>query len=162
MQARVSQLEREVQSLRGLVRDLGVRLARLELSEFELVPEASEASGVGYHSPPARGSANASPGQTGGDHPGRPAEQQGGAEGLRREVAISIGNFLRQALNGKPHGTSGRSRVTLQHRYYIVCLALAGHLYPAPLILTTFAAVRNLCVEGSECGDYVGNLRLFF
>ena len=160
--AEVQALREEVADLRELVRELGRRLARVELGHpgFER-GSGSAGSGsfcllsdrpavLGDSQPPlvsassSRADRDPEPSAPGGD--------------LRIEVARSIGEFSGRCLRGEPRGTSGRSRLSQQSRYYIVCRDFRFNLYDPPIICTSFAECKRLCFLEGECGDsiYVG------
>lgn len=78
--------------------------------------------------------------------------QPGDTEG-RRLLAEEIGQFLRRSVSGQPRGTSGRDRLSLQNRCYVVVADFAGVLQQPPRFYSAFAPVRDQCKRGSDCGS---------
>ena len=141
----VSDLRRELRQLKLLVASLVARVEFLESiqregSEFEVVvgptaPEPSSASACAAQSP----------------QPSATVGPAGEADVLRREVAEEIGRFLRRCLDGQARGSSGRHRVRLANRYYIVCRDHTLKVYNPPLILSAFREVKS-------CASSTGSL----
>ena len=73
----------------------------------------------------------------------------------RLALAKEIGKFLRRAIAGQPRGSSGRDRLKLQNRCYLVVADFEGKALPAPKFLTSFQEVKAICKRGSEAGDSV-------
>ena len=128
--------------LRAEVARQGVRIQQLELE----VAEGGEGFEVVEHEQPGEpASASASePAQV-----LRPAPEGAESESERREVAAEVGRFLRAQLDGTRAGSSGRGKVKLPNRCYVVCRDYAGTVYDPPLVLERFYEVRNLCKQGS-------------
>jgi hypothetical protein len=76
----------------------------------------------------------------------------------RVAVAEEVGRFLGRASRGEFRGSSGRSKVNLSSRIYVVLAPFDGRLFPEPRLFTVFAKVRELCLRGPDSGDsiYVG------
>ena len=62
----------------------------------------------------------------------------------REEIAKSCGNFFRRALQGQPRGTSGRDRLQLQNRGYVVLADHSGRRLPEPLFTVLCRSARAL------------------
>ena len=73
----------------------------------------------------------------------------------REEIAKSCGHFFRRALRGQPRGTSGRDRLQLQNRGYVVLADHSGRRLPEPLFTESFAEVQGLCKRGADLGDSI-------
>ena len=73
----------------------------------------------------------------------------------RLALAKEIGKFLRRAVAGQPRGSSGRDRLKLQNRCYLVVADFEGKLFAEPKFLTSFQEVKAICKRGSEAGDSV-------
>lgn len=73
----------------------------------------------------------------------------------REEIAKSCGAFFRRALRGQPRGTSGRDRLQLPNRGYVVLADHSGQRLPEPLFTESFAEVRGLCKRGADLGDSI-------
>ena len=142
-----SLLSGDLQALTRAVAQLTARVEALELrhatgdpqeSEFELVGSAASA-----------------------DRPASAASERVNTSGLsaqRVEVAEEVGRFLGRAYRGEFRGSSGRSKVNLSSRIYVVLAGFDGLLLPEPRLFSTFHKVRELCQRGPDSGDsiYVG------
>lgn len=73
----------------------------------------------------------------------------------RRQLAIEIGQFLRRALNGEHRGSSGRDRLKLANRCYLILADFRGRRLPKPICSDSFQDVRNLCKIGPDAGDSI-------
>ena len=76
-------------------------------------------------------------------------------ERFRLEVASGVGRFFARALSGDHRGGSGRERVHLPSRVYVVCRDFAGRRYDPVLIKYSFAAIRSLVKPHGDCGNSV-------
>lgn len=70
----------------------------------------------------------------------------------RQNLALQIGQFIRRALAGEPLGSSGRDRLSLQNRCYLVFAEYEGNHLRPPLFTRQFSDVRERCKRGSDCG----------
>ena len=87
---------------------------------------------------------------------GPPERRIGASWEFREEVARGIGAFLKRSLNGEPRGSSGRDRVALGSRYYILVRDKAGHVYRDPVqIHSRFSRVKEVCCVGRDWGDSI-------
>ena len=73
----------------------------------------------------------------------------------REEVAREIGAFLRRSLNGENRGSSGRDKVSLQNRVYIVVRDIDGRVYDPIRLETKFHVVKGLCHRAGSFGDSI-------
>lgn len=71
----------------------------------------------------------------------------------RRALAREIGRFLRRGADGVHRGTSGRDRLKLANRCYLVIKDFGGRTLSHPLFFESFQEVRELCKRGSDLGD---------
>ncbi len=143
-------LESEVQRLLGLVDRLTLRVVSLEdrLAEVERFGRSEAgASERGAPSVTSQGGSSAWTSVTSAVTPILPEDTAG-----REELARHIGRFLKRGLAGEFRGSSGRDRLRLQNRYYLICRDFHGANLPEPLLAHSFAEVRNQCKRGSECG----------
>ena len=87
--------------------------------------------------------------------PGEP-DLQGPVESTdrvgRERLARQIGRFIRRALRGEILSTSGRDRLALQNRCYLVFQNFAGERFDPPIFTQVFSEVRDSCKRGSDCG----------
>ena len=73
----------------------------------------------------------------------------------RAALARENGKFLRRCLNGEPRGTSGRDRLALQNRCYIVLADYFGHRLQETAFFSAFQPVKELCKRGPDCGSSI-------
>ncbi len=79
-------------------------------------------------------------------------------EAERIKVAEELGAFLRRSLDGVHRGASGRHKIKLRNRIYILCRDLAGRTYNPPRLFQfqSFTAPRPLIKDSSgNCRDSV-------
>ena len=166
----VASLRSELQALRALLDQLDQRVSALEESAvYEVVDSPPPAvAGAAYGAVSGRGSASLSssarapaspvrsasaevatafPDGSSEVNPGAPTSQ------YRLQVAEGVGRFLARALAGQARGTSGRDRLSLASRLYIVCRNARGETYSVPLVLNSFARVKELCFVGGRGSD---------
>eukprot|EP00434_Breviolum_minutum_P045692 symbB.v1.2.041020.t1/scaffold7747.1/size9541/1 len=79
-----------------------------------------------------------------------PEDRQG-----RERLAAEIGRWIRRALGGDFRGTSGRDRLRLQNRLYLIFSNFEGIALVPPLYVDRFSEVRRICKRGSDCGRAV-------
>ena len=73
----------------------------------------------------------------------------------RRLLAQEIGRFLVRCVRGQPRGTSGRDRLKLQNRLYIILGDFEGNVFDEPIVAFEFAPVKSICKRGSDCGKAI-------
>ena len=76
-------------------------------------------------------------------------------EADRLQLAREAGAFLRRCLEGDHRGTSGRSRLRLSSRVYILCRDYNGTCYNPVQIHHSFGSLRSLVKVGSSCGSSI-------
>lgn len=155
----VQAIRTEIESLRLSIQALSLRLEGLEESLLR-VEEAEERRSEGPSRGPASSRAAASSaasvtseGTAWTSLTSRPIPVED-HEG-RLELAKQIGLFLRRASRGENRGTSGRDRLRLQSRYYVVVKDFEGAEYQPPLFFDRFAPVREHCKRGPNTGSSV-------
>lgn len=146
----------EVEQLRQQLQRLEIRVGQLEeqVGPFEIV-QTPEGQGYPLQAPAATsGAAPASsrPGSGIASASGsvEPADRAG-----RELLAREVGQFVRRCLDGQPRGSSGRDRLRLANRYYLVFADFEGVPLQEPLFTSVFADVKNLCKRGADCGQAV-------
>lgn len=123
----LSQLRSELASLVRRVDDLEAQVHSLD--GFEVVE-------------PATTSAPASSGSV-------PSDQD------RTEAAKQTGQFFLRALLGQPRGDSGRGRVKLQNRIYVVIRRFDGSVHTDPVeVYSHFSAVKAIVAEGGRGNQF--------
>ena len=70
---------------------------------------------------------------------------------LRSEAAKQTGQYFQRALLGQSRGDSGRSRVKLQNRIYVVVRTFAGSVHTTPVqVYTKYSSVEAIVAEGGR------------
>lgn len=136
----ISELRIALAELQVQLAALALRVERLEAESaagFEVVSSPPTSSGA---CPPSSASAGAVL-----------AEDTAG----RTSVAQQIGHFLARCLAGEDRGSSGRDRLQLQSKVYIVLADFSGHKFSSPQIFFNFGDVKAACKRGSSAGDSI-------
>ena len=141
MSARLA-FQRELESLRAELAQLAIRVDRLAERALEADFEVVEATtSAGSEVPPSLAPAR-------GPHTDRE----------REEAAKDTGRFFKRCLEGKPRGDSGRGRIRLQNRIYVVVRTYQLEVHTNPVIvLDKFSEVKKLVChpEADAFGDSV-------
>lgn len=141
-------LAREVVELRARVAELSRLVATLQAdvelrSEFELVgeplPVPSVAAVTAVEAPAPTRSVN-----------GIPVE--------RLALAQSIGRWVKRCLRGEHRGLSGREKVNLQSRVYLVFRGVDCTVFNPPQVFFTLCEAKPFCKTSAGPGDsvYIG------
>lgn len=139
-------LRAELESLRLDCAALANKVDRLvtlvDSADFELV--TTESSGNTDRDPASSGAPS-----------GGPASQYSTLE--REEAARATGAFFVRCLAGRPRGDSGRSRIQLQARIYVVVRCFSGQVHSDPvLVFERYSQVkRQVCGPSDNFGDSV-------
>lgn len=82
---------------------------------------------------------------------------EGGLTWLEREeICRGIGAFVKKSLSGSFHGTSGRDRINLPSRIWIVFRDYQGAVYSPPKVFRQFTFCKPLVKRGgSDLGESV-------
>lgn len=131
-----SELQLQIAELRAALAALTLRVQELEGAESESVGSFELAGGSGGPSTALASSQAIDP----ADH------------GARAELAKQIGAFIKRALRDDHRGSSGRDRLRLSSRYYLVFASFDGERFNPPRLCDTFGEVRALCKRASNCG----------
>ena len=150
-------LASEVEGLREDLRAVNRKLDRLlelvvghvetsSVSSFELVGQ--EASDSAEHSASAPGPTSSPPAS---------AATAGQSWAERERICAEIGNFLCRALAGGHRGNSGREKLKLASRLYLVIRDFRGTVTTRPVrVVFKFSEVKELCCsEGNNWGDSI-------
>ena len=136
LERELAALRLEVEALRGRVEAVEGAAARDSVSEFSVVTEIL--------------------GQDPNVLPSGEPRSAGYCVGTtREEICRSIGQWLRRALAGLPRGPSGRERIGLASRYYLVCRDIHGQDHNPPLFFASWKAAKDSCFRAGEPGDSV-------
>lgn len=152
-----------------LRRELALVVARVDLLEVQLrdlqaAPRAATAAPVTVNYSFLGSPSTASGSVADSVVPGADARQspvpvsQGAAqysEEFRSRVAAEAGLFVRRALDGLHRGESGRDRVKLQSRIYLVFRDFRGTVYNPVKVCNTFGEVKHLVKPDGHAGDSV-------
>ena len=132
MGTRRGDLRTELAEVTAQLADLSIRVSALE-------ERLEEEEWIGIDTTPSTGAA--SRGEI--DPQDRPA---------RERLCRDIGLFLRRAVRGERLGSSGRDRLRLQNRCYLIVKDYEGRVVEPPIFTESFAAVKQRCKRGSELG----------
>lgn len=135
----------------GLLAERGRELPEVASTTYSLVtPAASQAAGssssgvgAGYNQSVVHPKAKA---------PAAPIVQ---SWETREAIAADVGRWLRASLEGEHRGNSGRDRINLSSRLYIVIKDFSGVVTTHPVrIFSRFSEVRAICFQG-HWGDSI-------
>lgn len=93
--------------------------------------------------------------------PGLVSEQSGVGERCvlswaeRENIADGIGLFLARSLAGAHRGSSGRDKIPLQSRLWIICRDFNGQIYSPVKVVRSWSSCKILCKPGPTPGDSV-------
>lgn len=73
----------------------------------------------------------------------------------RVALAKEIGDFVVRSLEGQHRGSSGRSRLNLPSRLYVIFADYDGVRYAPPRVVKSFADAAALCKRGASCGGAI-------
>ena len=167
LELRVQHLEELVVELREQVRVLQNRLDEANsLAGFDLVQQPAPSSPprvARASSSPVNPSPQSPPPNTPcltawntGPAPSLP-ERSGSSvpAGERAAACREIGLFLRRALDGVHRGSSGRDRLPLQSRYWIVVRDFSGAVFSPIKVCRNFSECAACCKRGPDCGESI-------
>ena len=147
MSSEVSSLKSEVLVLRSLCESALTRVTELEERVQRLEAEREETKSWTRVS--SAGSADSARGSS------LEVDKEDQSSRRRRQLAVEIGQFLRRALNGEHRGSSGRDRLKLANRCYLILADFRGRRLPKPICSDSFQDVRNLCKIGADVGGSI-------
>ena len=170
----------EIQEIRRDLVDLSVRVSLLTARVFQLESQRSEPAPA-YHTPPASpvviiytggvGSAVdlppfplsrstvglPSPSST-SSLPSSPVVLPGAAVEFGPErvaIAEEAGRFLRRALDGNHRGSSGREKLRISSRFYLLLREHSGVLHNPAQLHRSWASIKPLVKPAGDCGTSV-------
>ncbi|CAE7391577.1 ANK3, partial [Symbiodinium necroappetens] len=146
-------------------RDLQARVARLESEGYVLVRGDPD-----HSTTPPRPSGYDLPTSTSTSSPARPPSVACGSSGsltasssatpsdaFRQRVADDIGAYIQRCLSGNNRGSSGRERVNLASRIYVIASDAAGNLYDPVRVENTWRDTQPLVTVGPGPGKQFGD-----
>lgn len=153
LRAEIDSLRSSLEALRIEVRELGDRVIELEGSGGHL-----ESSPPG--APSVAASAKAASISTGHYSVLSASPSSRGSVAVedteaRAQLAREIGNFIRRALEGDFRGSSGRDRLRLASKWYLVFADFHGNRVNPPRVLRNFSEASALCKQGPDAGQSV-------
>ena len=146
----------EIEALRGGLEALRVQVGSLERRVREAEGRRGSTESYSFVSEEALSSSSLGPAPSSysvrssnlNTSPVDPTDTPG-----RTRLAEEIGQFLRRCVTGHPRGPSGRDRLALQNRCYVVVRTFEGVVLDPPHFHSAFAPVREQCKRGSNCGS---------
>ena len=73
----------------------------------------------------------------------------------RLTIASEIGRFLARAAGEGHRGSSGRERIPLASRYWVVVRGFSGVTFDPARVFSKWSLAKSFVKQGSECGDSV-------
>ena len=74
----------------------------------------------------------------------------------REEICDQIGRFLARSISGQHRGTSGRERINLPSRLWVIVRDYSGQIYTPVKVVRNWASAKLLVKPNNhECGDSV-------
>ncbi len=153
LRAEIDSLRSSLEALRLEVRELGERVIELEGGGRSLLSSPPRA-------PSVAASAKAASVSTGhctvvsGSPSNNSVVGVDDTEG-RAELAREIGDFIRRSLDGDFRGSSGRHKLRLPSRLYLVFADFYGNRVEPPRVIRSFAETATICKQGPEAGQSV-------
>ena len=154
-------LPAEIDSLRGIiealrieVRELGERVSELEGGGSQLLSSPPRAPSIAAASAKSASTPTGHYSLVSGSPSTRGIISVEDTE-ARAQLAREIGDFIRRALEGNFRGTSGRDRLRLASKLYLVFADFFGNRLNPPRIIKSFSEVSTLCKRGPDAGQSV-------
>ena len=149
-------LRSEVESLRLLCSSLQVtvgelrdRVEVLEGSHRLSAAEAGASASAGYREPDSVSGFSVVSSVSSNSEPVAVSDKEG-----RAQLALHIGRYLKRALAGEYRGSSGRSRLNLANRLYLILADFEGQRI-TPRVVREFSAVAAICKRGQATGNSI-------
>ena len=74
----------------------------------------------------------------------------------REEICDQIGQFLARSISGGHRGSSGRDKIPLPSRFWVIVRDYAGQIYSPVKVVKSWTSCKLLCKPANhECGDSV-------
>lgn len=149
----------QVESILAVVRHLETQVDRLKAQLAETQERLSNLEGRTVEEPhsssshPVGGSGASSASTQSG------ITQSGYQVGsVRESVARGIGQWIKSCLAGDLRGPSGRERVNLQSRVYLVVRDIQGQVHNPPLVFDSWRQCSEVVIREKQAGDsiYIG------
>ena len=163
----VADLKAEVRKAWRVIRELRAAFTPGEESQSEsrshsdsraAQPRSPSASySVSSPSPDRRGEGLQSVPETRGSSTAYPSTAPGSLTWLEREaICDQIGRFLARSISGDHRGTSGRDKIPLASKLWVVVRDCSGQIYTPVKVVRSWTSCKVLCKpSNNECGDSV-------
>lgn len=73
----------------------------------------------------------------------------------REDIADEIGSFIARSVAGHHRGPSGREKVPLASRLWVVVRDYAGQIYSPVKVVRSWSSAKILVKKGQDCGDSI-------
>lgn len=160
--AAVRSLRFELESLKVQVEDLRAQVAELQSERgFEIVEPAPHSAAA---SPPAESTSSESFLASAALRAPVAAAASGGVTLAEREsICIEVGQHIARSLKGEHRGESGRKKLKLASRLYLVFRDIQGRVHNPCKVFYKWSAVKEECARNGDFGDsvFVGLPSLF-
>lgn len=155
MEQRLARLEDQVEALQAEVGALRRELARVTDSNVS-GPNISAVTSVsvgGYNSTGSVVSALDYP--VGGSAAPNAATAGTQSWSVREAICDEIALWLTRSLNGDHRGSSGRDRLNLPSRVWVVARDFEGNDFNAPRVYRQFGSCKSSVKRGTDCGQSI-------
>ena len=74
----------------------------------------------------------------------------------REDIADEVGLFIGRSVRGEHRGTSGRSKLPLSSKYWVIVRDISGLIYDPVKVVRSWSSCRLLCKPNNiDCGDSI-------
>jgi len=74
----------------------------------------------------------------------------------REDIADEVGQFIGRSIRGEHRGCSGRNKLPISSKYWIIARDYSGQIYDPVKVVRSWSSCRVLCKPNNvECGDSV-------
>ena len=164
LKAEVSDLRDEVETLRGELVKVRRAVSDIRLGAVDPIRESAEESEDSYsvvsEYPPSSAAAGGAY-STAGSVVNRPSTSASPSPPCvlswreREEIADQIGHFIARSVSGQHRGLSGREKVPLASRLWVVVRDYAGQIYSPVKVVRSWSSAKLLVKRGQDCGDSI-------
>ena len=164
LKAEVSDLRDEVETLRGELGKVRRAVSDIRLGATDPIRESAEESEDSYSVVSEDPSSSAAAGgaySTAGSVVNRPPTSASPSPPCvlswreREDIADQIGQFIARSVAGQHRGLSGREKVPLASRLWVVVRDYAGQIYSPVRVVRSWSSAKILVKKGQDCGDSI-------